>query len=104
MTHYSLRIVEVPPGADTAQLESSSLRAPIAQGLALYAADCGPYGLAGWAEPRGHALYYVDNCWVRARVRGRDIPAFFAQVLKSQPVLDPAIRPDREYLIEAEEY
>ena len=104
MTSYSLRILEFPSGADTAALESSVFRAPVAQGLAAYARLCGPYGLSGWAEPRGHALYYVDNCWVRARVRGSDVADFIAQVLNGEPPLDPDIQPDQEYLIEAEEY
>ena len=104
MTAYSLRIVVVPNEADEATFESGALRAKTAQSLPQYADRCGPYGLAGWAEPRGHTLYYVDNCWVRARVRGSDIPAFFADVLNGEPTVDPEIEPDQEYLIEAEEY
>lgn len=104
MTAYSLRIVALPTQADEATFESGALRAEIAQSLSQYADLCGPYGLAGWAEPRGHTLYFVDNCWVRARVRGRDIPAFFADVLRGEPTIDPQIEADQEYLIEAEEY
>src|SRR3954447_3496062 len=104
MTAYSLRIFELPPGATPAHLEAPDFSAPVAQGLARYADQCGPYGLQAWAERRGHDLHYVDNCWVRARVLGRDLPAFFQDVLKAEPHLNPAIRPDQEYVIEAEEY
>ncbi len=104
MTAYSLRIVAVPTHADEDTFESGALQARTAQSLAIYANRCGPYALAGWAKPRGHTLYYVDNCWVRARVRGCDIPVFFAEVLNGEPGVDPEIEPDQEYLIEAEEY
>jgi len=80
------------------------LRAQIAQSLWAYAEACGPYRLQGWAEPRGHPLHFVDNCWVRAEVRGSDIPDFFADVLKAEVPLDPEIKPEGAYLIEAEEY
>jgi len=49
-------------------------------------------------------LHFVDNCWVRAEVRGSDIPDFFADVLKAEVPLDPEIKPEGAYLIEAEEY
>ncbi|MDP3495150.1 MAG: hypothetical protein Q8R82_18730 [Hyphomonadaceae bacterium] len=104
MTAYSLRILELPSGVSQDALEKSTLDAPTAQALSLFAEQCGPYGLSDWAKPRGHSLYYVDNCWVRARVYGRDIPAFFADVLGGEPQLAPRIEPDREYLIEAEEF
>jgi hypothetical protein len=51
-----------------------------------------PYRLSGWAERRKRALHYVDNCWVRARVHGLDLPDFFRDVLSGEPQLDPAIR------------
>ena len=104
MTAYSLRILEFPTGASSVELESSTLKADVAQALSRYADECGPYGLQSWAEARGHKLYYVDNCWVRARVRGRDIAAFLAERLKSPPALGRNIQADGEYLIEAEEY
>lgn len=104
MTHYSLRILALPNPCLDGVLESPGLDTSVVQTLSSHAADCGAYGLNAWAEPRGHALYWVDNCWLRARVRGRDLPAFFAEVLKNAPTLNPAIEPGVEYLIEAEEY
>jgi hypothetical protein len=104
MTAYSLRILHFAADASLEALESSALETSLVQSLSLHASECGPYGLQYWAGPRGHPLYYVDNCWVRARVHGKDLPSFFADVLKGGPRLGPAIQPDAEYLIEAEEY
>ena len=104
MTDYSLRITAFPCGATVEDLKSYSLKVPVVQSLSEYARDCGPYRLSSWAEPRGHALYYVNNCWARAHVHGRDIPDFFSIVLKGRPALDPDIDPQAEYLIEADEY
>jgi hypothetical protein len=104
MTAQSLRILERPADASPTNLEHYALDAAVAQGLSLYATMCGPYELAAWSESRGHALHYVDNCWVRADVNGRDVVAFFAEVLKSEVQPSARIDPDRRYLIEAEEY
>ena len=104
MTTYALRILEAPAGAEPKQLEQAALVTRVVQSLATHADECGPYGLSRWAECRHRPLYYVDNCWVRAAVHGRDIPDFFRDVLRGGPPLDNEIEPEREYLIEAEEY
>ena len=103
MTAYSLRILAFPD-CPLDQLERSDLDTRTVQSLALHAEACGPYGLQFWAKPRRHKLFYVDNCWVRASVKGSDLPAFFAEVIKGKVALDPDIDPDARYLIEAEEY
>lgn len=104
LTDFSLRILAFPEGATDDQLEAASLDAPVVQGLSLHAREVGPYELVLWANASGHQLHYVDNCWVRATVRGREIPAFFASCVKSEVKLNPNITPDGQYLIEAEEY
>jgi hypothetical protein len=104
LTAYSLRITAHPSTATPAELEAATLGAPLVQGLSLWAEMCGPYGLSGWAEPRGHPLFYVDNCWVRAQVQGADVADFFRDVLNGQPTMGPEIKPDAHYLIEAEEF
>jgi hypothetical protein len=104
MTMSSLRIVALPENATVEVLESGLMKAPVVQSLSAHADACGPYHLQDWAKARGHALYYVDNCWVRARVRGSDVPAFLREVLKGAATLDPDIHANAEYLIEAEEY
>lgn len=104
MTAYSLRILQWPAGVTKAELERGVLEAPILQSLSAYADQCGPYGLSAWAKPRGHRLHYVDNCWVRAEVTGREVEAFLKEVLRDGPGLAPSIVPEGRYLIEAEEY
>jgi hypothetical protein len=104
MTAYSLRILRRPPDATTEMLETPALKAFVVQNLGLHAELCGPYTLHEWAERREHPLYYVDNCWVRACVRGSDLKDFFAQVLRGATAPAPEIEPAGGYLIEAEEY
>ena len=104
MTFSSLRVANFPDGATAEQLERPDLKLPTAQNLREFAEDCGPYGLQKWAKAHDIALHYVDNCWVRAVVLGRDIPIFFEEVLGGRPALAPGIEPNHRYLIEAEEF
>jgi hypothetical protein len=104
MTYFSLKIMTLPDGVTAEELERAPLDAPTVQDLGQHARACPPYRLSDWAKPRGIKLYYVDNCWVRAAVRGRDLPDFFRDVLKVEPDLSPDIPPDGRYLIQAEEF
>ena len=102
MTAYSLFILTCPEGASAEQLERSNLGAEVIRNLDEFARDYGPR-VNNWAESRGLPLYYVDSCWVRAAVTGRDLKCFDSEVLGGKAKLD-GFAPDGRYLIEAEEF
>ena len=102
MTAYSLFILTHPEGASAEQLEQSVLDVKVVRNLDEFARDCGSR-LNRWAKSRGFPLYYVDNCWVRAAVTGRDLQRFDSEVLGGKAKLD-GFAPDGRYLIEAEEF
>jgi hypothetical protein len=104
VTFYTLRLLELPPQATSQDLERGDLDAAVALSLAQYAERCGAYGLSGWAEEKGLPLYYVDNCWVRCVIQGRDLGDFCRDVLGVGPVHFPQLGVDCRYLLEAEEY
>lgn len=104
MTSFSLRIYYLPDGCDRASLDSSSFEAPIARSLDAHAERCGPYGLQAWASRRDLPLHFVDNCWVRAVVRGEDLRSFFQDVLGVLAPASSEFGPAAAYVIEAEEF
>ena len=103
MTFMTLRIREWPPEDSAADLTASPLESPVICDLNQHAREVGPYGLSGWAKEIGAPLFYVDNCWVRAGVSGRQLQQFAAQVLGGLD-LSAVVTEAGRYLIEAEEY
>jgi hypothetical protein len=103
MTFFTLRIREWPAMASEADLTAGPLESAVICELNDYARAVGPYGLSGWVKKVGAPLFYVDNCWVRARVSGRQVQQFSAEVLGGLD-LSAFVTEVGQYLIEAEEY
>lgn len=103
MTFLTLRIREWPAEASEADLTAARLESPVIFNLHNYAREVGPYGLSGWAKEVGAPLFYVDNCWVRAGVSGRQVQQFAAEKLGGFD-LSAVVTEAGQYLIEAEEY
>jgi hypothetical protein len=103
MTFYTLRIRERPAHTHEADLSAARLECPVICDLNEFARACGPYRLSGWANEVGAPLFYVDNCWVRAGVSGRQVLQFAAEVLGGLD-LSAVVTDAGRYLIEAEEY
>jgi hypothetical protein len=103
MTFFTLRVREWPAEASQVDLTAVPLASPVICDLDHYARGVGPYGLSGWAKGVGAPLFYVDNCWVRAGVSGRQVQQFAAEVLGGLD-LSAVVTEEGRYLIEAEEY
>jgi hypothetical protein len=101
LTYSSLRIRA--PHARTEDLERADLAAPTVANLGHLAERCGPGELAEWAKQRGLQVHYVDNCWVRVRVLGRNLPDFYRDLLEAEPMV-ANLDPHLAYIVEAEEF
>ena len=104
MTFMSMQLLDYPEGASREALETGGLATSRAQDFNSYARECRPYGLRAWAQARDIRLYYVDNCWVRAAVTGRQVQEFIDGVLQGAVKLADGVEADKRYLLEAEEF
>jgi hypothetical protein len=60
-----------------------------------------------WANSKGCEVCWVDNCWVRINVSGRQLSEFLAhnvQPDKRPPGADFSPAPDHRYVLVAEEF
>lgn len=76
MTMFTCGLFVVDPIADLQTLEDSALPNARRVGLSGLPDRFGPGGLSAWAEKRGIAVYYVDNCWVRVPITPDELGLF----------------------------
>jgi hypothetical protein len=64
--------------------------------------------LQKWAQARGHAIHYIDNCWLNVAVSAADLTEFLRSIDQPQNTwiarLIARVDPGDSYVIVAEEF
>ena len=67
-----------------------------------------PYALKDWAKEKNAAIEYVDSCWLRVEVGGKDLREFLTDLgREATPHVAsalPRIEDGARYIIVAEEF
>lgn len=105
MTYTSLQVLNYPETLNAIGLDSYKLKSNTFQCLEKYKTS--PDHLAAWARRHDLPIYYIDNCWIRVPVAGKDLRAYYRYIVDDEShlsELEQRIVESANYLIEAEEF